>query len=44
MQTGDINDTLIYASEKGYIEKVTVLLDIGADVNYKHEVKNTKFQ
>ena len=35
MQTGDINDALIKASEEGCIEKVTVLLDLGADVNYK---------
>ena len=35
MQTGDINDTLIKASKKGCVEKVTVLLDLGADVNYK---------
>ena len=39
MQTGDINHALIEASEKGCIEKVTVLLDLGADVNYQDEVK-----
>ena len=39
MQTGDINRTLINASKEGCIEKVTVLLDLGADVNYKDEVK-----
>ena len=39
MQTEDINYTLIKASGKGCIEKVTVLLDLGVDVNYKGEVK-----
>jgi ankyrin repeat protein len=34
MQTGDINNTLINACEEGCVEKVTVLLDLGADVNY----------
>ena len=38
MQTGDINDALIDACEAGCIEKVTVLLDLGADVNYQDEV------
>ena len=38
MQTGDINRALIKASE-GCIEKVIVLLDLGADVNYQDEVK-----
>ena len=39
MQTGNINRALIKASEKGCIEKVTVLLDLGADANYQDEVK-----
>ena len=39
MQTGDINDTLIKASREGCIEEVTVLLDLGADVNYQDEVR-----
>ena len=39
MQTGDINDALIKASKEGCVEKVTVLLDLGADVNYQDEVK-----
>ena len=41
MQTGDINATLIDACVKGCVEKVTVLLDLGADVNYKDEVLNS---
>ena len=40
MQTGDINDALIKASEKGCVEKVTVLLDLNADVNYQDEVNS----
>ena len=40
MQTGDANCALIKASEKGCIEKVTVLLDLGTDVNYQAEVKS----
>ena len=39
LQTGDINDALIKASKEGCIEEVTVLLDLGADVNYQDEVK-----
>ena len=40
IQTGDINDALIEAIIKeGCVEKVTVLLDLGADVNYQDEVK-----
>ena len=44
MQTGGINNALIdvcknNASKKVYIEMVTVLLDLGADVNSKDEVK-----
>ena len=39
MQTGDINIALIEAVKAGYVEKVTVLLDLGADVNYQDEVK-----
>ena len=39
LQTSDINRALINACEKGCIEKVTVLLDLGADVNYQAEVK-----
>jgi hypothetical protein len=39
MQTGDINDALIYACWAECVEKVTVLLDFGADVNYLHKVK-----
>ena len=39
MQTGDIN-ALTDASVEGCIEKVTVLLDLGADVNYQDEVKS----
>ena len=39
VQTGDINRALINACVKGDVEKVTVLLDFGADVNYKDEVK-----
>ena len=38
MQTGDINRALIKASQEGCIEKVTVLLDLGVDVNYQDEV------
>ena len=40
MQTGDINDALINACWEGCIEKVTVLLDLNADVNYKDKVNN----
>ena len=40
MQTADINIALITACEEGNIEKVTVLLDLGANVNYQDEVKN----
>ena len=39
MQTGDINIALIDACWVGGIEKVTVLLDLGTDVNYQDEVK-----
>jgi hypothetical protein len=38
MQIGDINNTLIDACAKGCVEKVTVLLDLGADVNYQDKV------
>ena len=38
MQTGDINNALVNASEEGCVEMVAVLLDLGADVNYKDEV------
>ena len=41
MQTGDINRALIDACWAGCIEKVTVLLDLGADVNYKDKVNST---
>ena len=45
MQTGDINNALIdvckiNASKKGYVEMITVLLDLGADMNCKDEVKS----
>ena len=40
LQTGDINRALIAACEIGCVEKVTVLLDLGADVNYQDEVNN----
>ena len=43
MQTGDINNALIDACEAGCIEKVTVLLDLGADMNYQDEVNLIKF-
>jgi ankyrin repeat protein len=39
MQTGDINADLIDACKAGCVEMVTVLLDLGADVNYQDEVK-----
>jgi hypothetical protein len=38
MQTGDINDALIGACYAGCVEKVTVLLDLGAGVNYQDRV------
>ena len=38
MQTGDINSALINACRVECIEKVTVLLDLGADVNYQNWV------
>jgi ankyrin repeat protein len=39
MQTGDINNKLINACCAGCVENVTVLLDHGADMNYKKWVK-----
>ena len=39
LQTGDINNALGDACAEGCVEMVTVLLDLGADVNYKDEVK-----
>jgi hypothetical protein len=42
VQTGDVNAALIDACRAGCIEKVTVLLDGGADVNYQEEVKINK--
>jgi ankyrin repeat protein len=39
MQTGDINYALGDACRAGSVEMVTVLLDLGADVNYQDEVK-----
>jgi hypothetical protein len=39
MQTGDINHGLIGVCKAGCVEMVTVLLDLGADVNYQDEVK-----
>jgi hypothetical protein len=39
LQTGDISDALIGACRAGSVEMVTVLLDLGTDVNYQDEVK-----
>jgi hypothetical protein len=39
MQASDINNALIESCQDGCVEKVTVLLDHGADVNYQDEVK-----
>ena len=39
MQAGDSNTGLIKACEEGHVERATVLLDYGANVNYQNEVK-----
>jgi hypothetical protein len=39
VQTGDINNALGDACEAGSVGMVIVLLDLGADVNYRNEVK-----
>jgi hypothetical protein len=42
MQTGDIKNALMNACGAGCVEMVTVLLDLGADVNYQDMVKINK--
>jgi hypothetical protein len=39
LYSGDINNGLIGACEAGCVEMATVLLDLGADVNYLDMVK-----
>ena len=40
IQAGDINTDLIQACAQGEVERATVLLEYGADVNSKTWVKN----
>ena len=40
IQAGDINTDLIEACRLGEVERATVLLEYGADINFQNVVKN----